>query len=97
MNNSTDNESMSLNENADANYNPTNRDFQKTSEEKGLESASGETNKEVKADDNYNHSDRDFQRTDGEADDVSESEKEHEEANRRTEDANTQPTKENLQ
>jgi hypothetical protein len=42
---------------------------------------------------NYNPTDRDFQRTEEETDAVSKSEKEHEEANKRTEEGNTKPDK----
>ncbi len=94
MNISTNGENKSSSENKDANYNPTARDFQKTSEDTGKESESADTSKDVSADDNYNHSDRDFQRTENESDNVSASENDHEDENKRTEEANTQPTKE---
>jgi hypothetical protein len=42
---------------------------------------------------NYNPTDRDFQRTEEETDAVSKSEKEHEAANKRTEEGNTKPDK----
>lgn len=42
---------------------------------------------------NYNPTARDFQRTEEETDAVSESEKEHEEADKRTETGNTKPDK----
>jgi hypothetical protein len=42
---------------------------------------------------NYNPTARDFQRTEEETDAVSKSEKEHKEANKRTEEGNTKPDK----
>jgi len=42
---------------------------------------------------NYNPTDRDFQRTEEETDAVSKSEKEHENANKRTEEGDTKPDK----
>ena len=45
---------------------------------------------------NYNPTNRDFQRTEEDIDAVSKSEKENEDANKRTEEGNTKPNKNNI-